>query len=144
MFRLEHSVVINRPIEQVFEYVTNIENAPKWKSRLLEIKRTSEGPVGVGTTQTSVGHFLMWRPQTNVEITEYAPNRKVGFKTTSGPVSAMGEFTFESVEGGTRVTLVAGMKPTGFLKLLGPILARWPQSHLETECAKLKELLEAQ
>jgi uncharacterized membrane protein len=144
MFRLEHSVVINRPIEQVFEYVTNIENAPKWKSRLLEIKRTSEGPVGVGTTQTSVGQFLMWRPQTNVEITEYAPNRKVGFKTTSGPVSAMGEFTFESVEGGTRVTLVSGMKPTGFLKLVGPILARWPQSHLETEFAKLKELLEAQ
>ncbi len=59
MFRLEHSVVINRPIEQVFEYVTNIENAPKWKSRLLEVTRTSEGPVGVGTTTTHVGQFLV-------------------------------------------------------------------------------------
>ena len=144
MFRLEHSVVINRPIEQVFEYVTNIENAPKWKSRLLEVTRTSEGPVGVGTTTTHVGQFLVWRPKTNAEITEYKPNRKLGFKTTSGLLLAMGEFTFESVEGGTRVTLVSGMKPTGFLKLVGPILARPSQSHLETEFAKLKELLEAQ
>ena len=144
MFRLEHSVVIRRPLEQVFEYVTNIENAPKWKSRLLEVRRTSEGPLGVGTTQTSVGQFLVWRPKSQAEITEFEPNRKVGFKTTSGPLSAIGEFIFESVEGGTRVTLVAGMHPSGFLRLVGPILARPSQSHLETEFAKLKELLEAQ
>ncbi len=100
--------------------------------------------MGVGTRTIHVGKFLGWRPQTTVEITEYEPNRKVGFKTVSGPLSAKGEFIFEFVEGGTRVTLVAEMEPSGFLKLIGPIVARAAQRHLETELAKLKELLEAQ
>ena len=144
MIKLEHNVVINRPIEEVFAYATNVENAPKWKSRLLEVRRISEGPVGVGTREVHVGKVLGWKPKTTVEITEYEPNRKVGFKTISGPLSAKGEFIFESVEGGARVTLVAGREPSGFLKLIGPIVARIAQRQLETDLAKLKELLEAQ
>ena len=136
--------MINRPIGEVFEYVTNIDNAPKWKSMLLKVRRTSEGPVGVGTRETHVGQLLWWRPETTVEITEYEPNKKVGFKTTSGPLSAEGEFTFESVKRGTRVTLVAGREPSGFLKLVAPIVARMAQSHLEKDLANLKDLLETQ
>ena len=142
IIKLEHNVVINRPIEEVFAYVTDIENAPKWKSRLLEVRRISKGPVGAGTREIHVGKFLGRIFETIVEITDYEPNRKVGFKTTSGPLSAKGEFTFESVEGGTRVTLVAGREPSGFLKLIGPIVAHIAQRQLETDLAKLKELLE--
>lgn len=144
MIALKHSVIINRPVEEVFRYVINSENAPKWKSRLLKVKRTSQGPVGVGTTEIHVGKILGWRPETKVEITAYEPDKKVGFKTVSGPLSAKGEITFESVEGGTKVTITAGRQPSGFLKLIGPLVAGVAQKQLETDLVKLKEVLEQQ
>lgn len=144
MIALKHSVVINQPLKKVFDYVTNSENAPEWKSRLLKVKRTSQGPVGVGTTEVHVGKILGWKPETKVEITAYEPNKEVGFKTVSGPLAAKGKVTFESVESGTKVTITAGRQPSGFLKLIGPLVAGMAQKQLETDLAKLKEVLERQ
>ena len=46
MAKVEASVVINCPIEEVFTFAANIQNNPQWQSRVLEAKVTSEGPVG--------------------------------------------------------------------------------------------------
>ena len=46
----EHTVVIDRPIEEVFAFVTDPDNVSLWQSTSLETEQTSEGPVGVGTT----------------------------------------------------------------------------------------------
>ena len=50
-------------------------------------------------------------------ITVYEPKRKFAAKATSGPIPVDGEYTFESVEGGTRVTLVAEAELGGYFKL---------------------------
>ncbi len=48
--RQEHNVVIERPIEEVFAFVTDPNNDPLWQSTSLETEQTSEGPVDVATT----------------------------------------------------------------------------------------------
>jgi hypothetical protein len=48
MTRFEQSVVINRPSEQVFDFLANPLNDPLWSSASVEIRKTSGGPVGVG------------------------------------------------------------------------------------------------
>jgi uncharacterized protein YndB with AHSA1/START domain len=55
MIRIEKSVVINRPLAEVFEYVANFEDYAQWATEVVEAKKTSEGPLGVGTTYT---HFV--------------------------------------------------------------------------------------
>jgi len=143
MINLDYSVVIKRPAGEVFAYAADIKKAPNWKARLLEVRRISRGKVKVGAREVHVGKFLGRRFETEVEITEYEPNRKIGFRTISGPLSAEGSLTFESLGSGTKVTLTAVRKPSGFLKVISPVLSRIAQRQLETDLGKLKELLEA-
>lgn len=58
MLRIESSVVINRSIEEVFAFVTDVEKFSQWSAVAEEVKRTSEGPMGVGTMSSFVAHFL--------------------------------------------------------------------------------------
>ena len=57
MFKLEVSEVINRPVEEVFAYISNPENDSLWQSDTAETEITSEGPIGVGTTYRDVTEF---------------------------------------------------------------------------------------
>ena len=43
-------VAINRPIAQVFAFVANAETAPQWREDVVDVRRTTAGPIGVGTT----------------------------------------------------------------------------------------------
>jgi uncharacterized protein YndB with AHSA1/START domain len=41
----ESSFVINRPLEEVFAFLANLENDAKWRREWVEAKNTSEGPL---------------------------------------------------------------------------------------------------
>jgi len=144
MARVEASVVISRPVEEVFEFVTNPENDPQWQSPILESERTSVGPMGVGTTDQGVAKLLGQRTEWTAEVTEYEPNRKVKYEVTGGPLSAEQTVTFEPVEGGTKFTLVLEGEMGGFIRLAEPIVTRMLQRDTETDLANLKDILEAE
>ena len=144
MLRVEASVVINRPVEEVFAFVTTPENDPQWRSGMLESKQTSEGPKGVGTTEQGVVQLLGRRIEWTAEATEYEPNKKVKDKVAAGPMSAEQSQTFEPVEGGTRFTLVLEGETGGFFRLAEPIVIRILQRDLEADVANLKDILEAE
>ncbi len=145
MVKTETSVTINRPIEEVFEFLTTIENNPQWQSSTLEAKQTSEGPVGLGSTAMLEAKFLGRRLELAMEITEFEPNRKFSFKTTSGPVPFEGSNVFERIsEGETKVTFLFEAEPGGFFKLAEPLVARASKRDSEANVATLKDILEAQ
>jgi uncharacterized membrane protein len=108
MAKLEHSVVINRPVEEVFEFMNNIENEKLYRTDLLESEQTSEGPIGVGTTTREVTQFLGRKIETTAEVTEYVKNKVVASKSTSGPIPFKFRTSFEPVEEGTKVTMEFG------------------------------------
>ena len=144
MVRVEGTVVINRPIEEVFAFLANPDKSSQWQGMVLEAKQTSEGPVGVGTTGQVVSQFLGKRMESSWEVTEYELNRKATLKTTSGPVPYEQSATLESVDDGTKVTLVAEYEVGGFFKLAEPIIARMAQRQAEADNANLKDIMEAQ
>ena len=144
MLKIEKSVVINRPIEEVFAFVSDIEKLSQWMSELVEAQQTSEGSVGVGTTISAVAKPLGRRAESIQEVVEYEPNSKFALKSVSGPVASEDKYTFESVADGTKVTRVAEAETTGFFKLAEPLAARMMRRQFETNFANLKDLLEAQ
>ncbi|MFQ5858009.1 MAG: SRPBCC family protein [Anaerolineae bacterium] len=143
MARIEGSVVINRPVEEVFAFVTNPENERLWRSILLEWEQTSDGPMGVGTTIREVEQFLGRRIEETYEVTEYEPNRKFALKSISGPTPNKVSQTLESVQGGTKHTLLIEAELGGFFKLAEPIVARMIKKQVEAQLEILKGLLEA-
>lgn len=144
MIKVKHSVVIDRPLAEVFAYVTDIEKMPVWSSEVEKAWKTSEGPMGKGTTFSSVAKLLGRRVENTLEVTEYEPNMKWFLKPTSGPVSGEIEFQFESVAEGTKFSVALEAETGGFFKLGEPIVNRMLQRQYETNGATLKDLLEAQ
>jgi len=144
MLKIDKSVVINRPIEEVFAFVSAGENWSQWATELVETKKTSEGPLGVGTTYTHVAQMLGRRIENGYEVTEYEPNRKVSMKSTSGPVPAETSLTVESVEGGTKLALTVAAEIAGVFKLAEPLVARIMGRQQDANFANLRDLLEAQ
>ena len=144
MTTVESSVLIDRPIEEVFTYVTDPNNVAQWAGPVVESRITSEGPVGLGTTSSRVTQFLGRKMEAMYEITEYKPNSRYADKTTSGPVPMISRISFDSVDGGTKVTIQGELEAGGFFKLAEPLVARMARRQVETDAQTLKDLLEAQ
>ena len=142
--RVEQSVVINRPVEEVFAVVADFEKLPQWDAAVVEAAKTSEGPMGVGTTLREVFHLLGRRIESTGEVIGYESDRRIKIKTTSGPLPAEVTETFEPVENGTNITFTAELELGGLLKLAEPIIARLFGMQVKGSTASLKQFLEAQ
>ncbi len=144
MFKLEVNEVINRPVVEVFAYVSNPENDALWQYDTAETEITSEGPIGVGSNYRDVTEFLGRRFETIFEFTDYEPNVTLSSKATSGPMPMDATITFESVQDGTKVNFTATGEVGGFFKLAEPLVNRMAQRTWTANYANLKDLLESQ
>ena len=76
---VENTLTINRPIEEVFEYVSNPENDPTWVSASLRHERISAGPMRVGMTTEEDVKFLGQKATYTWEVTEYDPPTVIAY-----------------------------------------------------------------
>jgi hypothetical protein len=94
-------------------------NDVRWTPQIEEVRKTSEGPVGVGSMFEGVISLLGKRFVMTFEITEYdEPNRKLGLRTTSGLLRIKAIRSVETIPGGARFTIAAEMQTGGFFWLL--------------------------
>jgi carbon monoxide dehydrogenase subunit G len=142
MVNMEVSIVINRPLDEVFASLADLESNVKWRSGTVEAQQTSTGPIGVGTTYRMVNSVFGRRLEGEAEVTEFEPNRKFVTKTRSG-YSIEAERIFEPVEDGTKVTFVVKADLAGFFQLAEPLVAGMGKRRLESDVADLKDLIES-
>jgi uncharacterized protein YndB with AHSA1/START domain len=144
MARIEINLVIDRPVEEVFAFVSNSENLPRWRSTVLECKKTSKGPLGVGGTFSSRLTFLGRQFDGNIVVTEHEPNRIYASKMAEGPFPLATRYVLEPVENGTHVSFVVEGAPGGFFKFAEPLVVSMAKRAYEADLHNLKEMLEAQ
>jgi uncharacterized membrane protein len=144
MAKMQASVVIDRPLAEVFAYVMDTSTWPKWEEGLLEAEQTSEAPVGTGTTFRGTNQMMGQKMEWTSEITEYEANKQVGHKIISGPMSVQQILTFDPADAGTRFTLVAEGDTGGFFKVAEPLVNRMMKKQMEGNLARLKDILESQ
>jgi uncharacterized membrane protein len=142
MIKNEKSIIIDRPIEEVFAYVGDLRNGMQWQSNLLDVRRTTEGPLGVGTQYTAVRKLMGRKMQDTVEFVAYVPNTTLTFRSTSSSMPMETSHRFESTAEGTRLTIVIEMHPGGFMGLAEPLLAANLRRWMEDNLGALKDLLE--
>ena len=144
MAEFSQTVVINRPVAQVFEFVRDLENDAAWSGRsAAEIRRTSSGPVGVGTTFRQRTRFLGRRLDLVLEVIDYQLNRSITLKTTSRQLSFTGTREVESVgDAATRVTFTGSGSAGGVWGFAEPLVAAVGRLRLRTQLAQLKRVLE--
>ena len=139
--KFENSVVIDRPVKRVFEFVTDLSNNAKWQTDILELEVTSEGPFELGSTYRCVNRFLGQRIETEGVITDYVPDRVCAFRIHSGQITGESSFSFEALDGATKFTTKAELD-LNFFKLGGLLLRRKILRQLKHDMLKLKKILE--
>src|SRR5437762_2636354 len=101
------------------------------------------GPPAVGTTTFEALKLLGRLVQTTTVVTECEPDHRLVFRSTSGAIPVELWRMVEAVPGGTRFTYGLEGQLRGFFWLMGPVLTRTGRQRVETDVARLKEVLEA-
>src|SRR5215203_5511418 len=142
---MESTVIIERPVEEVFGFVLDLTNIPSTDPSVRSVEKTSEGPIGAGTT------FLMRQEappvgkvrEATVRYTAVEPHRNIEFEAMVGPITPTAKLTFEQANGGTKVTFRGEPNPVGPLKIISPLISYQGQRMWDKRLAGLKSTLEA-
>ncbi len=142
MATTDSQLQISASPEEVFAYLSDLEKHPEW-SHCMEIKKTSEGPVGVGTTYQSKGKNFGITANETVEVTEHRPNERFAWRTAGAMGMKFGwSFDLSPQEGGTLVTELFE-PPTGFVgSLISTLTGSSTRKAMEEGLANIKEKLE--
>jgi carbon monoxide dehydrogenase subunit G len=144
MVRFELSVDIDRPVHEVWEYLIEPENVPEWQSSALSSHKLSKGSVGVGTHLEDERRFLGRRAVSEVEVTEFEPERLFTLHGISGPVRFTVRHRFSEQGGRTRLDVEAEADPGhGISRLARPMIERAAAHELKGDFSRLKTILEA-
>jgi uncharacterized protein YndB with AHSA1/START domain len=144
MIALRHRVDIDRPVADVFDFVANVENAPKWQPAVIETKRITPDPIGLGSQFREVAKMLGRRVTTLCEITEFVPGKRLSFAATStGPFSYATTYTFETTGATTRLGIDGTFRLSGIWRLLEPLVKREVRNESAGELKAMKAAIES-
>ena len=142
MITVERSIVVERSAEDVFAYVSDQTNAPRWQRGLAEVRRTTADPIGVGTKHTVVRTFMGRTLELSNEYTRFEPDRLVEFRV-GGSIPGQASYIVESTGAGrAKLTSRIEMQASGLLRLAEPLMAATLRRDLEANLGTLKTQLE--
>lgn len=138
------SIVIGRPLDDVFDYMNDVSKESEWQPQLREAEQIPPGPVEVGTRRRYVSEFMGKRVENVYVITAYEAKSRVVCETTKDAVmNATSDIRWEAVEGGTKVTMALEGKPSGALRFLpSSILETTFEKEVRGALSRLKVILE--
>lgn len=116
---VEESVIIARPPEKVFDFLSKFENLALYDPFVRTSGQVGDGPVGLGTRGRGKSSYMGQRSDWTVEYTEFDPPRRMVSRSVEGRRDVTVTFRFQPVNGGTRVTeLIEVRSGLGFLDKL--------------------------
>jgi uncharacterized protein YndB with AHSA1/START domain len=142
MFTKRVSVLIARPIQDVFEFIEDARNRPQWDDSVDSEKLTSPEPIGVGTTVRTTLRSMGREYVYTWEVTEHERPTRMTIESTTGPFPTVLAYELGERDGMTAVDFAVTGRPSGPLRLLQPMIARNTQKNLDRGFARLKQVLE--
>lgn len=139
--RIEHTVDIHRPVDEVFAFVTDVDNLPRWQSGLLEVRKQADA-TGLGARHVEVRSMLGKHVEQTLEVTAFEPGARLDLAVVEGPMQLTVRHTFSTVDGGTRIAVVGEGDPGPLFALAGPFIGRTVKKHIQADFGRLKALLE--
>jgi len=139
------TVVIDRPIDEVFAFLADGENDPKFSSRVLEMAKTTDGPPAVGTVYASTVKDAGMKTNREFKLTEFEPPSRIRWAEVSKNLVTAPEGGYDlAPEGsGTRVTVYNVLEGHGLGKLIAPLALRSARKGADDFGKAIKAAVEA-
>jgi uncharacterized protein YndB with AHSA1/START domain len=139
----ETSVRIERPVNDVFDYVSDPRNFPRWNSAVQSVRETAPGREGVGATYVMERDLPGGRAENELEIVDLDRPAAFAIRTTSGPTPFTYRYRFSTEGAATLLELNAEVELSGIAGALGPLASRGVKRGVDSNFADLKRILEA-
>jgi uncharacterized protein YndB with AHSA1/START domain len=140
--KFENSVTIRRPPSEVFTFVADPANIPKWNYAIVSARQVSPGLVGVGTRIQQTRSIP--RPSTEeLVVTEFVPERRMVLQGDIGPLSGTLTYQIDEVADGSRLTNAADLSGRGPMGLLAPLAITRVRDAVAANLNTLRDLLES-
>lgn len=142
MITIQGEVRIDRPVEEVFDFVADERNEPRYNPRMVRVEQISTQAVGRGAFFRAELRGRGVRTPMTIEFTDYERPRRLASSSRLSAMDIDGGLTFEPVPGATRLAWEWHLHPHGALRLMGPLIRRIG-ARQERECwSGLKRVLE--
>ncbi len=142
--RFDATVLIDRPIEEVFDFLADGTNDKKISPRVLEIEKTNPGPPGKGAIYASTVKDAGMKTKREFELTEFERPTKIRWRELSKNtvVVPAGGYDLVAEGDGTRLTLFNELEGHGFGKLIAGLALRSGRKSADGMVARIKQVVE--
>jgi uncharacterized protein YndB with AHSA1/START domain len=141
MIQHEVTIHLDKPVEQVFAFLTDTSKLTTWQSNLIKSEQLSEGPLRTGSRFREVRRINNKEEEIEAEITTLEPNKRLETKTVTKP-QAMVSYVLNPEQGGTRLSYKFVLMTSGPMRLMEPIMASSIKKGTEADFEALKRILE--
>jgi uncharacterized protein YndB with AHSA1/START domain len=139
---VEGEILIDRPVEEVFDYVADERNEPLYNPQMTRADKVTPGAIGLGTRFQSVMTGTGREVEMTIEFTEFDRPRRITERTHMTGMDISGALFFDPVESGTKMRWVWDLQPRGFYRFLGPLVRRMGDRQERAVWTGLKRVLE--
>jgi len=144
--RFEGTAVIDRPIEEVFAFLSDGGNDPKFSPRVQSIAKTTDGPPGAGTVYASTVKDAGMTTRREFEITEFIPPTRIRWaeRSKNAVTAPEGGYDLAPAGDGTRLSVFNVLEGHGLVgKLVAPLALRAARKDADAFAARIKAAVEA-
>jgi carbon monoxide dehydrogenase subunit G len=139
------TVLIEKPIEEVFDFLANGENDKKFSPRVVEIHKTNPGAPAKGAIYASTVKDAGMKTKREFELTEFERPTKIRWHELSknAVVVPEGGYDLEADGTQTKLTFFNQLEGHGFGKLIAGFALRSARKGADDFAASIKRAVEA-
>jgi uncharacterized protein YndB with AHSA1/START domain len=142
MATFQNTLTIQRPVDDVFAFLADFENIPTWNHAIVQTRKTSPGPVGVGTTYRQL-RSTPSRSEEGFEVTVFEPSSRLEIHGDIGPFTATISYLLEPIGDGTGLTNTVDLQPASVaVRLVAPLATSRVKAAVAANLNTLKRKLE--
>jgi uncharacterized protein YndB with AHSA1/START domain len=143
VIRSEETITIARPPADVFRFLDDEANTPKWMSRCVWLKRVTAGDAGLGTKLRYAYKEPGRQGEMDGEITVYEPDRRLTLRFHDDALVVTVAFELSASGAGTEVRQRVEVEPkTVMMKLMTPVIRGAVRAQTKEEIRGLKREME--
>jgi uncharacterized protein YndB with AHSA1/START domain len=144
--RFGATIVIDRPIDEVFAFLADGENDRKFSSRVLDIAKTTEGPPGAGTGYASTVKDAGVKTKREFKLTEFEPPTKIRWAEQSKNLvtATDGGYDLAPAGDGTELTFFNELEGHGFGVLIAGFALRSARKGADDFARAIKTAIESE
>jgi carbon monoxide dehydrogenase subunit G len=140
--RIQESIDIKLPSEDVYNFVANVNNLMQCSDVITEVRDAPQHAVKVGDTYSTTAEVMGRTIKTSHTVLTADPPNRLEMDGKNGTLNLKVEIVIESVEGGTRVTQVGEGKLSGAMRFARPIVERTVRKQVRSDLENMKRILE--